>query len=46
MDDYIFGGALKANDIKLYTQNGEEAWDLGCGNCELTTSMSAKAILQ
>lgn len=43
MDDYIFGGALKANDIKLYTQNGEEAWDLGCGNCELTTSMSAKS---
>ena len=45
MDDYIFGGALKANDIKLYTQNGEEAWDLGCGNCELTTSMSAKSNL-
>ena len=43
MDDYIFGGALKANDIKFYTQNGEEAWDLGCGNCELTTSMSAKS---
>lgn len=43
MDDYIFGGALKANDIKFYTQNGEEAWNLGCGNCELTTSMSAKS---
>ena len=43
MDDYIFGGALKANDIKLYTQNGEEAWDLGCGNCALTTPMSAKS---
>lgn len=43
MNNNIFGGALKANDIKFYTQNGEEAWDLGCGNCELTTSMSAKS---
>ena len=43
MDDYIFGEALKADDIKLYTQNGEEAWDLGCGNCALTTPMSAKS---
>lgn len=42
MDDYIFGGALKADDIKLYTQNGEEAWNLGCGDCELTIPMSAE----
>ena len=43
MDDYIFDGALKANDIKLYSQEGEEIWNLGCGNCELTTPMSAKS---
>ena len=43
MDDYIFDGALKANDIKLYSQEGEEIWNLGCGNCALTTPMSAKS---
>ena len=43
MNDYIFGGALKANDIKLYSQEGEEIWNLGCGNCELTTPMSAES---
>lgn len=43
MNDYIFGGALKADNIKLYTQSGEEVYDLGSGDCELTTSMSAKS---
>lgn len=43
MDDYIFGGALKADDIKLYTQSGEEVWNLGCGYCELTTPISAES---
>ena len=42
MDDYIFVGALKANDIKLYSQKGEEIWNLGCGDCELTIPMSAE----
>ena len=43
MDDYIFDGALRANDIKLYSQEGEEIWNLGCGNCELTTPISAES---
>lgn len=33
---------FETSNIKLYTQNGEEAWDLGSGNCELTTPMSAE----
>lgn len=43
MDDYIFGGALKADNIKLYTQSGEEIWDLGSGDCELTIPISAES---
>lgn len=43
MDNNIFGGALKADNIKLYTQSGEEVYDLGSGDCELTIPMSAES---
>ena len=43
MGDYIFGGGLKADNIKLYTQSGEEVYDLGSGDCELTIPMSAES---
>ena len=41
MGDYIFGGGLKADNIKLYTQDGEEVYDLGSGDCELLAPLSA-----
>ena len=43
MNNNIFSRALKADDIKLYTQSGEEIWNLGSGDCELTIPMSAKS---
>lgn len=43
MDDYIFGRALKANDIKLYSQEGKEIWNLECGDHKLTIPISAES---
>lgn len=43
MNNNIFSRALKADDIKLYIQSGEKIYNLGSGNCELTTPMSAES---